>query len=214
MKQMLGVAGTVMVLAGCGLKQQVVIPEESPVDTSGVLRLVGRFNLCHACPVSEHDALTAAHCVDLRPFDPAVPLYPMAWSDGMGHDGLLMPVGTMKDRDLAQVYSPTPFPQFYERAEKAPQIGDEVVVLGYKWKRKDPWGSKTVRAKVTGIVGGHFTIDENPDSGSSGGCVLDAKTGKILGIEHWGFHLDDGEAGAAVGVWGDWVKITKVTAIE
>src|SRR5262245_19870347 len=45
-------------------------------DTSGVLRLVGRFSSAHACPISESLALTSAHVTDLRPFDRGMPAFP------------------------------------------------------------------------------------------------------------------------------------------
>src|SRR5512140_1445732 len=92
-----------LLLASCGAIRPMTTPTPEPVDPqmTGVLRVIGRFAIAHACPLAPTVALTNAHVVDLRPFDAAWPYYPMPASDGEGHDGIVVADKADQFRDLA-----------------------------------------------------------------------------------------------------------------
>jgi Trypsin-like peptidase domain len=189
-------------------------PSRAESALEGVLAVVGRHAAGHACPVEPRLALTSAHVVDLRPFDPSIPLYPYVWSDGSGASGFLVPDGRVEAaRDLARVF-PLPgetFPHPLPVASEAPKPGDRVWLLGYDWSsRKNAMAPKTVEARVTRIVAGHLFFMPSGQEGSSGSCVVN-ELGQVVAINSGSFETEDHEEiGRAVGVWGWLSKVPQL----
>lgn len=174
-------------------------------NTDAILRLIGRFSACHACPVSEHLALTSAHCTDLRPFDSSVPLYPLQWGDGALGEGILTPVYAYPYRDLAVMRSEVPFTRWYPIATERPKPGDRVTLLEYDWRDAErAYADKRLDAKVVVIQARTVTFVPGGQRGSSGSCLLNAAS-EVVGINSWRWEPDDGgqAAGLAFGVWGE-----------
>lgn len=177
-------------------------------DTSGILRLMGRFGAAHACPLAADLILTNGHVVDPRPFDPDVPTLPYRYSDGAGNAGVVAPVSTERCADLAvMAVRPGGTVKPYPRASVAPEPGDHVWFIGYDWSSKNKaFAEKVIDAKVLRVVAGHLILDEAGDPGSSGSCVLNAK-GEVVAINSFGKQVGVGEeVEGVVGVWGDWLE--------
>ena len=166
-------------------------------DTSGILRLVGRFSFAHACPIASDTALTNAHVLDSRPFDRQAPLLPSMWSDGQGRVGILHPDHTNMDRDIAVAHGE--FPQFY-KIGKRPVPGDRVWFIGYNLSGKRILETKLISSKVERVVAGHVVYSPGGQPGSSGSCVLNQQ-GEVVAIN--AFTVDEGQAGLGVGVWAE-----------
>lgn len=193
---------------GCASVQGKAVSNDlEPVND--VVRLIGRFNMGHACPVVLSDGtrylLTAAHVMDPAPFEKDVPLYPARYSDGRGHEGKVMPLASDASSDLAVYVAPDVLGNWYRVASTAPKPGDEVKVLGYKWDtRQSILAERTFTAKVTRVVAGHIVLDEDTKPGSSGSCVINSSK-EAVGILVWGIGADYGPgSGVAVGIWGNW----------
>lgn len=182
----------------------VTSPPTREPDLSAVLSLVGRFGIAHACPVSPTLALTAAHVVDLRPFDSGVQAWPYVWSDRRGNVGMVAPSGLSDSRDLALLRTSKPFPAPYRIASGAPLPGTLVWVLGFETRSaRHAYGPRVWAFKVLRVVSGHLVLDGHGTPGSSGSCALNA-AGEVVAINIGSLPLDeDGAAGIAVGVWPD-----------
>lgn len=180
--------------------------------TRATLRLVGRFSAAHACPIGPRQALTNGHVVDLRPFDPGVPPFPYAWSDGAGGAGFLVPSigGLERARDLAKVepLGPGSFQHYLPLAQSEPKPGDRVYLLGYDWRnRKTAMDDDVIEARVTRVVALHVLFTPSGQPGSSGSCLVN-EAGEVVAINEGGYETDAGETvGLAVGVWGGLHKL-------
>lgn len=196
------------VMNGCGpvaMGMNTAMLEQDPVDTSRILRLMGRYSAAHACPMTDM-VLTCAHVADVRPFDPGVKPLPYRYQDGRGHEGILAPVFTEACSDLArmEVHSGEIVP--YERASEPPKPGDRVTLLGYDWSsRNKVFAEKRVDAKVLRVVAGTVVMDQAGEDGSSGSCVLD-QYNRVVAINCAGIGIGLDEAGIAVGVYGHWAS--------
>src|SRR5689334_1790146 len=105
----------------------------SKPDLQAVLRLMGRFDGGHACPIGSRLALTNAHVVDVRPFDKEFPAYPAVYSTPW-QSGYVVPTkdGLESARDLARVEPQTDYFQaWYTVSDDPPLVGDKVYFLGY-----------------------------------------------------------------------------------
>lgn len=176
-------------------------------NTDGVLRLNGRFAAGHACPVSEDLALTAAHVTDIRPFDASMPAFPLQWSDGLGHEGVLEPAGVSRVRDLAVMTSAVPFARWYPIAQAAPAPGDRVWTIGFDWRtERGLYAKREFSARVLRVVARSLVFEDGSAPGASGACVLNAR-GELVAINVLHVQAEDGGAGGvAVGVWGESFK--------
>lgn len=186
--------------AGC-----LVHPSEPKIpapDTRAILQLIGRWGAAHACPIAEDSALTAAHVVDVRPFDKEVPLYPQLWTNGYGETGALQAVKAQQQLDGATLEPEEPFAHFYSIADKAPEPGEWVWFVGYDFEKRDQAFTEHVfKVRVLRVVAHHLILSEAGKPGSSGSCVLNAK-GEVVGVNTGGMVLEDHrEVGMAVGVW-------------
>ncbi len=177
-------------------------------DTSAVLSVIGRFDMAHACPVAEDRALTNAHVLDIRPFDPSTPLVIHRFSTSdRAVEGILEPVfvSVIEDIGLA-IPRNTKFQRFYPIAAAAPQPGDRVWWLMYDWSsRRNMFVDKVVSGKVLRTVAGNIVIDTPTQEGSSGGCILNAD-GQVVGLVAWGVGDQNTEVTVGVGVYGPWIR--------
>lgn len=221
-----------LLFTGCATVKPVTltVPEVEPGRERATaalygasLRLIGRFNTAHACAISPRVALTNGHVLDPRPFEASVPLVPYAWSDGTGASGFLAPLrdseghvlesAVERARDLARVeplIATDVFPHPLHVAQQAPVAGDRIWFLGYDWKnRKSAMAEDVIEARVTRIVALHVIFAPSGQPGSSGSCVVN-EAGEVVGINEGGYETDDkGEAGLAVGVWGELAQFPK-----
>ncbi len=177
-------------------------------NTNGVMRIMGRWGFAHACPV-EGVVLTAAHVVN--PFH-GVPtmnavLVGYAWSDGNGNQGMLEGVGASRSRDLGLLELKSGEPSYYRHATKEPEVGDLLHWLEYNSSNRETVYTRRIkRAKLLRRVSGHLILDQEPQKGASGSCVLNMK-GEVVGILTRIRGTDDGKTvGVAVSIAGPWWK--------
>lgn len=193
---------SVLMLAEPGLSAST---KPQPPSLDHVVRLVGRYGIAHACPIAPTTALTNAHVVDLRPFDPSVPLYPHRFETVDGQQiGLAVAERVSQGEDLALIQLSREVP-YYPIATNAPEKGDTLYWAGYDWSKRKRFGdSLLMQGRVVNLIAGSIVIDTETMSGSSGGCVLNAD-GEVVGVVAWGLSDESGgEVTIAVGVWGPW----------
>ncbi len=206
-----------VMLSGCGRAHP---SEPKPPDIKGggmdgIMRLSGRFGLCTACAVAHEPtekqpwttmAVTAGHCVDMRPFDESVGFFGAQWSDGDGHSGLAIPYKADSWRDVAYLTNngDEEFPHVYKIAEEAPKPGDVLHAIGPDFRdKKRALGDREYAPVTIRLRANHIAMDENTGPGSSGGCVLNDK-GEVVGVVSAYFETDSpGTFGYAVGLWGN-----------
>lgn len=180
-------------------------------DLSGVLRLMGRYNRAHACPIAPDLAITNAHVVDgSTPFRENK-LLPHEWATRDGAHGLTVPKQAATFRDLAEIgpYAGE-FPRWYPIAANPPQPGDPVWFVGYDMrKKKAAMLERVFAARVVNVVGTYVVMDPSGVPGSSGSCVLNAR-GEVVAINAEMNPLEDGSVvGGAVGVWAGLLDLGK-----
>jgi hypothetical protein len=167
-------------------------------DTSGVLRLLNRGG-GHACPVDGQILATGHQLESWQPF---------RWSDGKGNEGIADPERTDKCADLGSLKLRSGSVNYYERATKAPVVGDRLWLLGFDTSSKSKaFAPRVVDAKVVRVIAGHLFLDDFGKPGSSGSCVFN-ESGEVVGINSGGNHLDGDVAivGRVVGIYGDWLS--------
>jgi trypsin-like peptidase len=179
------------------------LPPPVPIEVGSIaLSTHGGFG--HACPISAGLALTARHVIDPRPFDPETPLQPGRWNDEDGHEGIFLPLNVARDRDLGLITGE--FPHWYEIAKAPPKRGERLRIVGFEWQKKGRFlAPKVWTVEYLRQTGGMLIVSENPDSGSSGSCVLN-EAGEVVGIEVWGFEVNGLKVGGVVKVVGEGFK--------
>lgn len=177
-------------------------PEPTEPDMTAIAKLMGRFGIGHACPITETMAVTAAHVVDLRPFDPEVTPFPMVWADSRGREGIANPLFLGKNRDLAILTTEQPFSDYYPLYLYEPHKDMPLYFLGYDLrKRDDAFMPRVFKTRVVSVVGGMVFMRDAGTPGSSGSCVL-SEAGEIVAINIGGMTLEDQRTvGVAVGLW-------------
>lgn len=182
-------------------------PKTPEPDTSGILDLVGRLGMAHACPVGPRVAYTNAHVLDINAFNP-IDLQPYVWS-AKGTLGFLdvtlgpQAVFLYPGLDLGHFLSDVPFPMYYPIAKKHPEIGEELFLVNLDWSDKKHAGKQElVKVKVLWAISAHIILDKPGAPGSSGGCILNS-SGEVVAINSWGKELDNHEEiGIGIGIWG------------
>lgn len=211
------IAVAAVMFYGCAHRGPTIVETPTP-SLDGVLRVIGRFTRAHACPFGDGKyAFTAAHVVDLRPFERVGP-FGFRWSDGQGNTGSAKIVDTgtgwivFQESDLAVVQRTDgkAFPNPYPLAKKPPLPGAAIFILGYNdGSKKSALEPKITRGKVIRVVANNLVLDEDSKPGSSGGCVLN-EDAEIVGIVAWGSKFYDGSIGIAPGVWASIDSIAKL----
>jgi hypothetical protein len=192
-----------VMLSGCSAKTVLVKEPEHP-DTTGVLALMGKTAIAHACAIGPREALTAAHVMEPRPLEPSVPLVGSRWSAGT-LSGRAVPGYVWAEVDIVTLSSLDAFPKYYERVDSAPEPGETLWLVQYSWESADKaFADKVLEVTVKRVVAGHVIFDPSGEGGSSGSCLLN-KVGKLVGINIAGKGVGfNEEVGIAVGLWGDW----------
>jgi hypothetical protein len=178
------------------------------VDTDAMLALIGRHSVAHACPVSENMALTAAHVIDLKWYDPDFALVPYRFQNEYGEDGLAIPRYVVTSSDFGFVELQQPVSHFFPVATSAPNIGDMVWWVEFELRNKKEAFFQNVRsAKIVNVVAGTIYTDRSPMPGASGGCLLN-ESNEVLGVvsRAWMFSRTYGkyEVGDFTGVYPPW----------
>ena len=179
-------------------------------DTAGILRLMGRSGVAHACPVSAVLAYTNAHVV-IDDEDKTDSRQPYVWS-AMDVTGLLRPVEADRYRDLAKVVPAdgAKFPRWYPVAKQEPKPGDRVVMIGFEFRnKKQAFAERVFAARVIRVVAGHLIYEPAGVPGTSGSCVLLEATGELVAINKGakGVGHADELVGVGVGAWGSLLQL-------
>ena len=178
------------------------------VDFNSVLRLMGYATAAHACPVTEHLALTARHVVSGD--EDQMRSYRFDTHDGV--EGSVVPVWRADDADLALVYTEASL-RYYPIATQAPQPGDLLSLMGYDWRKADDayaervWESVFLRQRA-----GTLIFKKPGEGGSSGSCVFNA-AGEVVGVNIGVKSTQDQRAvGVATSVVGAWMPKLELPA--
>lgn len=171
--------------------------EPLPYPEGGIVRVMSRWGMGHACPVSADRLLTAAHVADRGGWHGAV-----AWSDMAGNEGRAEPLSRGEPRDILALRVTSGRPGVvFPIAKEAPAVDSVVYIVGYSEPTGNILKVKTVQAKVLGRSAGHLFYSKSPGPGSSGSCVLNASREVVainVGIIEASGH------GTGVAVWGAW----------
>ena len=172
----------------------------TPVDTSGVTAIFGRFSTGHGCPVSPDTMYTAAHVVAPAPFTDFGHT-PIRWS-AKGVAGIAYVMEMDPSADIALLKSVQAFPKWYKIAEEPPKLEEQVAMVGYDFsKPSKAFMDKFFLFKVTWIVAGHVIYDGTAGPGSSGSCVLN-EAGEVVAINVGYINMNNmRQAGMGVGLW-------------
>jgi len=186
----------------------LAVQAQSPEPEMGnVLRVMGRFGVAHACPISPTMALTNAHVVDLRPFD-NTPLYGARYQNIRG-DGYGMAEGMIVsiNEDLALMMLKPSTTGFYQIATEPPKLGETLYWMAYDWRKgKTAFAPRRMSGQVVAVVTGNIVMNTDTPEGASGSCLLNSHD-EVVGIVAWGKDVGvDDEVTIAIGVWGPWRK--------
>lgn len=196
---------TVMAAAALFLMSVAAIGDEPKFNTDGVLSLMGRFSIGHACPVEPGFAITAAHVLDKVWFDSEVDLLPFRFENGAGEEGLALPSGVLMEADLGWVFLFPPVTVYYPFAKERPKRGDKIYWIEYETKDQDKVFQSRIReSEIITVRAGHIFTKRTIRHGASGGCAWN-EAGEVIGISVKSFRFGySGDAGGFVGVWGKW----------
>lgn len=192
--------------------------KEPKPDLSGVIRLVGKYSVAHACPIEPTVALTCGHVVELWRDGRDVEYLPYVWSAvGSSEAGLTYATESARFRDLATITPQgAPFPRWYPVAADAPQPGDRVSYLAYSWQnKKRAFQESRVDTRVVRTVSGHVVTEDGGPGGSSGSCLVNERNEVVaVNCQAYLVNSDRDEVGFSIAVYGPWLDPTKATAAK
>lgn len=166
------------------------------IPTEGLIRVMGRSGIAHACPAGGQ-LLTAAHVVEDETHSAWQGGVPIAWEDMAGHGGWVSMDSGDTARDVV-IVSPVkdspPLPSFTYPLAKGFKVGEAVYIIGYRFTAEHPTEPVLVRAKITGSIAGHVFYDKTPGEGSSGGCVIN-EAGEVIAVNVGGLLKPKGLGG-------------------
>lgn len=168
-------------------------------DMSGIMPLIGKGTLAHACPISPVKALTAAHVVSKGGEDESPRFHHFQQGDVVGTTNR---VEVFEDADIALVWLDKPVKKFYPLAPTAPIPGEKLFLRGFDFRRqKDALAPRDWEVTVLRTVAGHVVFKPGVEQGTSGSCILNQQ-GEVVGIVAFGVSIEGGsEAVVGVGVW-------------
>ena len=169
------------------------------VDYNSVLRLVGD-GAAHACPVTEHLALTAKHVGYDEEGKPQS--YRFDTRDGVA--GTVTAVWRSASADLAMLYTEARL-RAYTIAGQQLQPGDALSLLGYDWRKEEnAYGERVWLGELLRVRAGHLVFKHPGEGGSSGSCVFNS-AGEVEAINVGVKSTQDQKGvGVAVSVVGAW----------
>jgi hypothetical protein len=181
-----------------------------PADTDAVLGLIGRIGgMAHACPIAADRFITAAHVIDPRPLDNSAPLVGLTYSDNRGSSGVLLPATASRAWDLGFGEPDPHFTKWYKIAEKAPEPGEKLWLRAWDFSSRDSaFDEPILEVTVLRVKAGYIIASEQIPAGTSGGCVLNAKS-EVVGIVSFGMGVGPKleQVAGIVSVYGDWLPL-------
>ncbi len=153
--------------------------------------------------------LTAYHVIDERPLN-SITVTAEDASSVKEYDAKIIDYDSTKDIALLSICCSSTF-QIAELSEGLPSLGESVFAIGYGEYDETP---TTYYGKIIGVRGESLGTDADVVKGNSGGPLISARTGAIIGIMlaisvepdsyEWRYGLDDGERatlGRVLGIW-------------
>jgi hypothetical protein len=191
--------------AGASTRGGVGGPEARPSPKPVALAVTNRHLSGHICPISPTLAWTAEHISSVtRGGALAGTPWPLMF-DADGAPGTAYEVLADRRRDLSQVRAcDTPFPFWRPVATEAPQVGDEVELWGYDFDAG--FTVLHLRTRIINIRSGRIYLAKTPGPGSSGSCVVHARTGELIGINS-SMLMSFEPRGIVVAIYGPWGEV-------
>lgn len=168
-------------------------------NLDGMVRLIGKTSLAHACPLSSDRAITNAHVANES----------YVWSVGDASGTVAIADRTSPFRDLAWIKPEGgKFPRWFPIAAQPPQPGEELFFVGYDWRKQDQaFAVRVFKVKALRVIGGHLAYKPAGEPGSSGSCVVNSR-GEIVAVNAGAIELQDkNRVGVGVAVWGSWLTL-------
>jgi hypothetical protein len=190
----------------CAGRSPSVVTSDHYKNTKGVMHLIGRYTIGHACPC-DGMILTAAHVAHplyLRlGYQSETILY--SWSDDLGNDGYTSSAFLYLSRDLGELKVIAGTPSFYRHAELEPEPGSVLHWIEYDYQAKTKAYAPIRReAHLVRNLAGHLIINKTPVRGASGSCLFNSEN-DVVGIVVWSVRVGVSDyIGIAVSISGPW----------
>jgi hypothetical protein len=175
---------TVGACSSCAKAPQV--EKFKPYDPT--LAIFTAYSFGHGCPIKDMGILTALHVVQPRL---GYRLSSATWSDASGQVGYADPIGPLPFADIAFLMPVGRAVPTYLPIGKA-NVGDRVYYWEFSYiNRAEALRAEMKPATLLRKVGGHLIVDNPPDEGASGSCIVNA-SGEVVGVVVWGMVMNDG----------------------
>jgi hypothetical protein len=206
-------AAVILIASGMGcasVHRSAQAVKAPPADADNVLGLIGRTTIAHACPIGPEELLTAGHVFDPRPLDNSAPLVGASYSTPGGQSGEVIPTWSTLTWDIAFGRPAESFSRFYAVAKDEPKPGEKLWLASWDFASQDTAFSQPVlEVTVTRLAAGYVILREEIPAGTSGGCVLNARS-EVVGIVSMGIPVgsptDARAVSAIVSVYGPWLE--------